>query len=177
MDIEARPLVNKILTSEWTITEPSTRPRQMTPSIPNCKYKYTVENCLPSFLHNTKSRSSCTPKEPWSQGLSAPYPSTQSYAAMIHQQFSKQHSIPNDGIPIIQPQATASLETGISSTGEGNGSLLNSNSITTKEQHKRASVSKIGAVGRKIADAMKSKSQKRGMSISGVPSDQAKTSQ
>ena len=163
--------------------EPSTCPKQMTPSVPNCKHKYTVENCLPSYLHNTKSRSTCNPKAPWSQSISAPYPSTQSYAAMIHQQYAKKQQLHIDRKGNTQPHRESSHEAGSNLEGGTVAVLTNSNSLlniatVSAKEHRKPIVSKIGAAGRKIADAMKSvKSQKREQSISLVHSDQAKSSQ
>ena len=86
----------------------------------------------------------------------SPYPSTRSYAALFHQQLG----VPNSctSTTAIQPQAASSMEGVISIIDEGNG-MINSGSLvdtspTTREQ-RRQIVSRIGAAGRRLADAVK----------------------
>lgn len=169
MDIEARPNIQQILVADWTITEPSTHPIQLTPSNPTYKYKYTVENCLPSFLHHTKSRTSCSSSSLWAQTITAPYPSTHGYAHKMRQQFYKQKEVDKSG-GAMNTSAHSSTESGVHDTSNtSKGSIqyetadVQSNeggsSLSLKGQsshHKKQLVSKIGACGRKIADAMKS---------------------
>lgn len=166
MDIEARPNIQQILVADWTVTDPSTRPIQLTPSNPTYKYKYTVENCLPSFLHHTKSRTSCSSSSLWAQTITAPYPSTHGYAHMMRQQFFKQ----KEDKFIMNTSAHSSTESGVhdtSNTSKGSiqgyetadiQSIEGGSSLSLKGQgsHHKKLVSKIGACGRKIADAMKS---------------------
>lgn len=188
MDIDARPNIQQILVADWTVTDPSTRPIQLTPSNPTYKYKYTVENCLPSFLHHTKSRTSCSSSSLWAQTITAPYPSTHGYAHMMQQQYVKQkemekcsagggmntspHSSDFGGNDSITSKGSVHYETAeVPSEGGSTASL--------KGQKKL--VSKIGACGRKIADAVKSVKPNKGRERSdsrasaGLPS-QIKTS-
>lgn len=179
MDIEARPNIQQILVSDWTTTDPSTRPIQLAPSNPSYKYKYTVENCLPSFLHHTKSRTSCTSSSLWAQTITAPYPSTQGYAYMMQQQFStKQQNTQKSGAAMnTSAHSSESGEPSITSKGSGAGyshhqdsievqSIEEGSSLSLKDQvsqHKKPLVSKIaGACGRKFADAMKSVKSAKG---------------
>ena len=171
MDIEARPNIQQILVADWTITEPTTRPIQLTPSNPTYKYKYTVENCLPSFLHHTKSRTSCSSSSLWAQTITAPYPSTHGYAHMMRQQFFKQQQeMDKSAGTVMNSSAHSSIESGahdssITSKGSVQGyetadvqSIDGDSTQSLKGQgsgHKKLS-SKIGACGRKIADAVKS---------------------
>ena len=178
MDIDARPSVQQILVSDWTRAEPSTRPIQLTPSNPSNKYKYTVENCLPSYLHHTRSRTSLTSASSlWAQSITAPYPTTTAYAAMIHRQYAKHRANEGD-TPICSnnmPSSTADAEMAIlskrSSLVQGGQEPLDvqsigeGSSLSLKRQYshsKRPLVSKIGACGRKIADAVKSVKGQRG---------------
>jgi hypothetical protein len=168
MDIEGRPNIQQILVADWTITEPSTRPIQLTPSNPTYKYKYTVENCLPSFLHHTKSRTSCTSSSLWAQTITAPYPSTYGYAHMMRQQYFKHQKEAEKGA--MNASAHSSTESGVhdgtSMTSRGSiqydtaevQSIEGGSSLSLRGQgsHHKKLVSKIGACGRKIADAMKS---------------------
>lgn len=154
MDIEARPNIQQILVADWTVAEPSTRPIQLTPSNPTYKYKYTVENCLPSFLHHTKSRTSCSSSSLWAQTITAPYPSTHGYAHMMRQQYFKQQKEAEKSM--VNPSAHSSTESAIDSAEvqsiEGGSTL----SLRGQGSHHKKLVSKIGAAGRKIADAVKS---------------------
>lgn len=191
MDIEARPNIQQILVADWTITEPSTRPIQLTPSNPTYKYKYTVENCLPSFLHNTKSRTSCSSSSLWAQTITAPYPSTQGYAHMMRQQFFKQKDAEKSSgaVMMMNTSAHSSSESGVhdtSITSKGSvqyetaevQSLEGGSSLSLKGQgsHHKKLASKIGACGRKIADAVKSvKGPKGSRERSGSDGSQIKT--
>ncbi len=159
MDISLRPLVQEVLRHEWIIVTPSTRPRQPSPVLNSSKYKYTVDTCLPSYLHNVKSRSSGNPESPWNQVVSAPYPSSQSYAVLIHQQLAMSNSCLST--TAIQPQVAQSMEGVISATDEGtavnSGTLVDSTSATvlTVREQRRQIVHRIGAAGRRLADAVK----------------------
>lgn len=88
MSIEARPTIHQIMSASWTTMEPSTRPIQLTPANPAYKYKYTVENCLPSFLHHTKARTACNTL--WAQTITIPYPCTQSFKHKMQQKQDKE---------------------------------------------------------------------------------------
>lgn len=171
MDIDARPNIQQILVADWTITEPSTRPIQLTPSNPTYKYKYTVENCLPSFLHHTKSRTSCSSSSLWAQTITAPYPSTHGYAHMMRQQFLKQKE--KEKYSAMHTSAHSSTE---SNTSKGSNQYEEvrseeGSSLSLKGQGSRKKMaSKIGACGRKIADAMKSVKGPRGRERSGSES-------
>lgn len=165
MDIEARPSAQQILVSEWSRIEPTSRPIQLTPANPNHKYKYTVENCLPSFLHHTKSRTSCSSNPTlWSQMIRAPYPTTQAYAVMIHQQYCKQLSGGDKAARTHSSTTATELDNSAIANGtavqEDLHSLGECSTMSLKghysAQQKRPLVSKINACGRKIADAMKS---------------------
>lgn len=182
MDIDARPSIQQILIADWTVAEPSTRPIQLSPSNPTHKYKYTVENCLPSFLHHTKSRTSCNSL--WAQMLTTPYPSTQGYAYSRMHQHNHRQQLPNN--VMMNTGGGSSSESGgrapsITSRGSAfgyeNATDLQSNegssSFSLKQQtshSKKPLVSKIGACGRKIADAVKS--VKKGRSDSAGTSNQ-----
>ncbi len=192
MDIEARPNIQQILVADWTVTDPSTRPIQLAPSNPTYKYKYTVENCLPSYLHHTKSRTSCSSSSLWAQTITAPYPSTQGYAYMMQQQYYKMQAQYAEKNGVINTSAQSSSESGgndISTASKGSmvyetpiadvGSSEGGDSTLSLKgqgsQHKKQLVSKIGACGRKIADAVKSVKRdsktQRGRSDSRVSSD------
>ncbi len=165
MDIDARPNIQQILISDWTKAEPSTRPVQITPSNPNNKYKYTVENCLPSSLHHTKSRTSCSSNSSqWEQTITAPYPTTKAYVTKIQQQYSKKKEAEAGEEMDSSTMQSTSIGTEINILTKGTvrnqetvdlQSLEGSSSMSLKDQ-KKPFVSKIGACGRKIADAMKS---------------------
>lgn len=193
MDIEARPNIQQILVADWTKTEPSTRPIQLTPSNPTYKYKYTVENCLPSFLHHTKSRTSCSSSSLWAQTITAPYPSTHGYIHMMRQQFCKQQELDKSTGAVVNTSAHSSTESGIHDnsntsvqgyeTGAEIQSIEGGSSLSLKDQgsHHKKLASKIGACGRKIADAVKSVKTPKGprersdsRASSGLPS-QTKT--
>lgn len=187
MDIEARPNIQQILVADWTVTDPSTRPIQLAPSNPTYKYKYTVENCLPSYLHHTKSRTSCSSSSLWAQTITAPYPSTQGYAYMMQQQYYKMQAQYAEKTSAINTSAQSSSND-ISTASKGSmlyetplaemGSSEGGSTLSLKgqgSQHKKPLVSKIGACGRKIADAVKSVKRdskaQRGRSDSRVSSD------
>ena len=170
MDIEARPNIQQILVADWTVTEPSTRPIQLTPSNPAYKFKYTVENCLPSFLHHTKSRTSCSSSSLWAQTITAPYPSTQGYLQMMRQQFFKQQEVEKlTGAPVNTSAHNSSTESqsgGRDNSNTSKGSVLgyetadvqslDGESLKGQGSHHKKRMSKIEACGRKIADAVKS---------------------
>lgn len=183
MDIEARPNIQQILVADWTRAEPSTRPVQLAPSNPTYKYKYTVENCLPSYLHHTKSRTSCSSSSLWAQTITAPYPSTQGYAYMMQQQYYKMQAQYAEKSGAINASGHSSSESGgndintnnkepmlyetpLANIGSSEGSL---------KDGKKQLTSKIGACGRKIADAVKSVKRdskaQRGRSDSRVSAD------
>lgn len=174
MDIEARPNIQQILVADWSITDPSTRPIQLTPSNPTYKFKYTVENCLPSFLHHAKPRTSCSSSSSlWAQTISAPYPSTQGYAYMMHQQYFKSHQENDKSMHTANTSAHSSSESGVHDPSKESvlgyetadvQSIEGGSSLSLKDQgsqHKKLA-SKIGACGRKIADAMKSVKSPKG---------------
>ena len=158
MNIELRPSVHEALTHGWTQMIPSTRPREPSPVLNSSKYKHTIGSCLPSYLHSVKSRSSGNPEPPWSQLVSIPYPRSQSYAALMQQQLA----VSNGGTSstAIQPQTAQSMEGVLSATDLGtvvttSGSMLvDSTSATVREQKKQL-VHRIGAAGRRLADAVK----------------------
>lgn len=164
MDIEARPSIQQILIADWTVAEPSTRPIQLSPSNPTHKYKYTVENCLPSFLHHTKSRTSCS--SIWAQMLTTPYPSTQGYAYSRIHHNNRQQQVPNNRYN--SEGGSFSDSGGHAPSITSRGSAVYENAIDIQEgsstfslkqqasQTKKPLVSKIGACGRKIADVVKS---------------------
>jgi len=155
MNIELRPSVQEGLSHGWTQMIPSTRPREPSPVLNSSKYKHTIGSCLPSYLHSVKSRSSGNPEPPWSQLVSIPYPRSQSYAALMQQQLNGGTSS-----TAIQPQTAQSMEGVLSATDIGtvvttSGSQLVDSTSATVREHKRQLVHKIGAAGRRLADAVK----------------------
>lgn len=179
MDIEARPGIQQILMADWVVTEPSTRPIQLSPSNPAHKFKYTVENCMPAFLHHTKSRTSCSTI--WDQALTTPYPSTQGYAYSRMNQSNRQQ-FPNNVMMTAGGGSSSGDSAGRVQSTTSKGSAVGydaalshegSSTFSLKQQKsnsRRALVSKIGAAGRKIAGAVKSvkRSKSRGDNASGT---------
>ena len=70
LDPTGRPQVRDILHHKWTSAEPKVRPAWVDPT--TCKY--TIERCLPSYLHQVKSRKSMTSCSNTTNSVVMPYP-------------------------------------------------------------------------------------------------------